>query len=251
MRADGPNTESDFDIAREARIEAALIQTSTPPEDFDRLVALGIKPENIMLRLFMPGDDQNLLNPLSFANVMLGPLDWFSKKGGELVLIHNEPNLAQEGLGRAWADANGFAAWYSQVLTALRAHFPNLLYGFPGLSPQPETPQWIVDCQDVIKQSDWIGVHAYWQTPEQMTELLHGGYWQHYLFLGGLIYITECANVNPLASKLDKASQYIQYWSILPEPVVAAFSFVSSASDLNFAHECWNLEMARLVGGRK
>ena len=238
LRADGPNTEADFECVRIGRIEAAKILTSTPPSDFDRLVALGIRPDRIVMRLFADFRDR-IITPSEFCSWMVGPLDWFARKGGRYVEIHNEPNLPQEGLGLSWGGASGFAYWYAAALGILRGMYTTLRFGFPGLSPQPDIGNWLAACSEAIRASDWCGTHSYWTESDQMTHPNHGAHWQSYLMFGKPVLVTEFANVNPHTSKLEKGRQYCEYFAGLPgDKVPMAFAFVSSAS-AGFTDQTW------------
>ncbi len=245
MRADGPNGAGDFECIPVARLNAVKILTSTPSIDFDMLVTLGVQAERIVLRLF--ADFRNrIIGPDEFYGWMTGPLRWFADRGGRYVEVHNEPNHPLEGLGQSWQNGAEFAQWYTVVMGLIRRDFPILQIGFPGLSPAPNVSEWLDACAGVIGQSDWVGAHAYWQMENQIDADEHGGYWKRFLRFGKPVLITEFANVSN-APKADKGRQYARYYALLPQQVLGAFSFVSSASDLNFAPQTWVDELGNLT----
>jgi hypothetical protein len=249
-----PEFSGELDLIRRGRIQAVKFTSNSSFESLDALINTArIPPENIVVRLYMAGNDPNLRNPDLFHFYSYA---WIAHAISRRVLrleIHNEPNLTAEGLGFAWASAAGFAVWYERVRSRIKSEFPQALVGFPGLSPQPNVSEWLASCAVVIGKSDWVGAHAYWQTAEQMTQAEHGAYWQRYTQFGKPIYLTEFANVAPLssASKHEKGLQYVRYYDQLREPVVAAFSFVSSAPGGDFPEQTWaGSDIADVVGAR-
>lgn len=240
MRADGHSTEDDFQCIRIAKLNAAKIMTNTSFQEYARLRTL-VPPDRIVLRLFAAGNNPSLGNAERFFNEQLAWLTEFSDHGGRFVEIHNEPNLRSEGLGTFWRTASEFGDWYSEVARKIRAAFPALLRGWPGLSPQPNVPEFIEVLRALISSDlvDWIGAHAYWVNEDGLQDPLneHARYYRRFLNMGRPVLITEFSNLGGTDSDELKGQQYKRYYNTLESGVLAAFSFVSSASDPTFNHQ--------------
>jgi hypothetical protein len=111
--------------------------------------------------------------PQRFADLTLPILQEYAAQLGSnsplLIAIHNEPNLAQEGWGSAWADGTAFATWWQSVAGLYRSAFPTARLGFPALSPGGDVPNirlnesaFLSGAASAIQAADWIGVHYYW-----------------------------------------------------------------------------------------
>ena len=249
MRADGHSHQADYDCLRIAGLNAAKLMTNTGPEDMDKLIATGIAPDHIVMRLF--ADMHNRLireaTPERFVEWTRVETDWFIAKGGRYVEVHNEPNLPGEGLGTQWMNPFEFSGWFLDVYTILRARYAGkILIGFPGLSPQPNVPEWLNACSDAYLTADWIGAHAYWSRPEDWNNPEEGFYFTRYLRFGRPVMVTEFSNKFSYLLPFDKGRAYAQYWDALP--IQAAFCFVSSASNREFgwgarqSGEVWVME---------
>ena len=119
--------------------------------------------------------------------------------GNCLIEIGNEPNHAtgMEGFGRLPKHAREFGLWYEAVLDGLRARgYDNL--GFPGLAVAEFAHgerTWGRMCRDLMEASDWVGVHCYWQLPEQVGDRTFGENWWWYVrSVEKPVYVTEAGN---------------------------------------------------------
>lgn len=249
MRADGHSGQLDYQCLSVARLNAAKIMTNTGFEELAALIAHGINPARIVLRLFADFRGRTV-TPVEFVEWQRLWLTEFVRVGGRYVEIHNEPNLPDEGLGRSWQSAAGFAGWYSSVVSLIRANWPTLLCGYPGLSPsggwvdpRGAVDLWTATLPALVNMNavDWIGVHCYWQDRAQLVSPEHGRFYERFLPFGRLIIVTEFSNNAAGVSFAEKGAQYRDYYASLPALVMGAFAFVSSASDPDFnaRRECW------------
>jgi hypothetical protein len=85
------------------------------------------------------------------------------------IQIHNEPNLAAEGLGSGWKDGAEFAVWWKRIADIYRRELPGCRVGFPALSPGGDIPgtrlaeiTFARQAVSAIQAADWIGVHHYY-----------------------------------------------------------------------------------------
>ncbi len=251
MRADGNSNPTDFECITIAKLDAAKIMTNTSFEEYAHLrLSSKVQPDRIVLRLFAAGDNPSLGNAEQFFREQFAWLKEFNDHGGRYVEMHNEPNLAEEGLGLWWADAASFAGWFTTVAQRLRAEFPQLQIGYPGLSPsggvlQPrgEVTEWLPTIRGLVAGNliDWIGVHCYWQSIEQMNHADHGRFYERFLNFDRPVIVTEFSNNSVEVSPEKKGAQYKAYYASLPSNVLGAFAFVSSASEpvFNARGETW------------
>lgn len=144
--------------------------------------------------------------PKQFVDACLPSLLVYARAlGDELpIAVHNEPNLYKEGYGTAWKDAAGFNGWCRSVYVLLRRELPKAKLGFPALSPGGAVPNVRVDemkfaasCADAISDSDWVGVHVYWQDLEGDDFVLPVARWHEY-DMGKPLLATEVGPVDNL-----------------------------------------------------
>ncbi len=177
-----------------------------------------------------------------------------------LVELHNEPNLYQEGLGRAWADGRDFSQWWLEALRLYRSALPGVPLLYPGLSPggsvtgvRQDHIQFIEASRPAVEAADGLGVHIYWSRVYPMAQAL--AVLDDFMtrFRGHTIYITEASNNDQHASAEDKARDYITFWQQLTRrPLVRGVAyFVASASNPAFASEVWvGRGIGQIVGRR-
>jgi hypothetical protein len=192
----------------------------------------------VVLRLFYPGPD--MLKAPEFVSRSIRKLP---RVLGELaprecyIEIHNEPNhrAGIEGWGADLHFAWDFALWYARVLDGLRsAGFERL--GFPGLALGQWAHQeraWARANEDNIRQSDWLGVHCYWQRPEEIEHLQLGANWRWYRrrFPHKKIIVTEAANSGcdgPMGapSPGEQAAQYARWCRLATGGVYGVTFFI-------------------------
>jgi len=240
MRADGNSVDLDFQCITVAKLTGAKLMTNTAFSELDRLLTF-VPASNIVLRLFSAGDDPILGNAQKFFDVQDAWLNYFNSKGCKWVEVHNEQNIAQEGLGVFWQNANGFAAWYVKVYDLVKTKYPNLQVTMGGLSPQPNVPEWVSMMQANIGRLDWIAAHSYWVDAISMNSTESGRYYRRFLTLGNPVIITEFANIATTDSDIAKGQQYKSYYASLESGVLGACVFVSSASDrwFNESRQTW------------
>lgn len=241
----GDNAPADWNCVRAGKLDAVKFTTDTAIDDLYYACTL-VPPSHILLRLFMPGDDPALQNPVIFASMFGIWLDTFASVDGVYVEVHNEPNLDIEGLGAIWFDGAYFSNWLIAVLAELRKRQSKLKYGFPGLSPGGYVENVRMDemkfynaAKPAVAQCDWLGVHCYWLSPDGMNMEADGAHYKVYRNEGKPLIITEFSNPDSNVSKADKGRQYKAYYASLPSYIIGAYSFISSADNPTFASETW------------
>jgi hypothetical protein len=262
-RSDGALQEADYAIIERARMEAVKLTSYADPRNVARLRA--INPEMfILVRAFQPFTDRG-------APSVVAPQEFFERTVNDVarlydadpairhIELHNEPNLRLEGWGGSWNDGREFGAWFLQVLELYRARFPDALFGFPGLSPGPDSPaqgradseHFLIQATEAAQAADWIGVHAYWVNEAEITDEREGFGVLRYRerFPDKLLFITEFGN--PLEPKPVVAQQYARYYGMLRKApgVGAAFAYVvSTSSAVESPRWAWREESGRDVG---
>jgi len=270
-RSDGEMQAWDYDITRTARVEAIKLTSHASPKTVERLRDLNPNIF-IMVRPIMSFYDSGRPRHLS-------PHDFLAETGPEMqalfdadpaiqyVEIHNEPNLVIEGLGGSWNSGGEFGSWFLETMELMRKEWPDKLYGFPGLSPgstirsiRQDMKQFLSEAQFAAARADWVGVHGYWQSEAEMTDVRHGFTWKYFreAFPDKLMFITEFGN--PTDSKPVVADQYARYYGMLRRTsgLGGAFAYVVSTSNsYESVRWAWRDEngndvgIAREVGARK
>ena len=236
-------TESDYQAIRAAKIELVKMFSFTDPAVYRRL-----RDENpamdFIVRLY---DEGGHGTPEEFVNrhapriAELGP---FTPK----FEILNEPNYPGWGWGPTLEEARVFNDWYIAVVDRLRARFPWIEVGFPGLSPSmlPDDPHddlaWIQACRQAVGKSDWLGCHCYWFDEHGILHPAFGLRFTQYhpLFPDKPIHITEFNNP-PETLAWQRAEHYRRYYIKVAEyPYVrSASAFILSSPDPEFHPLAW------------
>ncbi len=177
-----------------------------------------------------------------------------------VIELHNEPNLAPEGLYSSWADASGFNTWWLELLELYQQRLPDQRFIFPGLSPGATVSNLKIDhiqfleaCRPAIQAADGLGVHLYWSNVYPMQRALDVLDDTISRFRNTPIWITEASNNKSGTTVHHKAQQYLDFWHALQtRPIVQGVTyFVASASNPNFAEEVWvGRGLGKLVGQR-
>src|SRR6185369_8322485 len=145
----------------------------------------------------------------------------FYSRGVRYFEIHNEPNLVPEGWTQSWNDGQAFGAWFVDVVNRLRPVFPEARFGFPGLSPGDSIPglrsaalDFLTGADAACRAADWVGVHCYWVSEEEMNSPAGGLGFVEYRrrFPDKLLLLTEFSNPNPDTDKQTKGQQYQRYY---------------------------------------
>lgn len=263
-RADGPLLEPDFPVIRDARMEAVKLLSNAPPDNVKRLLKIN-KDMFVLVRLFAGFRDRQV-SSADFVSWVEADVQQLYSQGVRYFEVHNEPNLQIEGWQHSWQDGHQFADWFLEVVERLKSHYPEALFGYPGLSPGHEIPGQRMDSWVFLQQSeaaamasDWIGCHCYWINDTDMMQPTGGLVYEEFrrIYPEKLLFITEFSNPFSEVSARSKGQQYVDYYRRLRnvKGLGAAFSFVLSASS-NFPYEVWRGEdghisdIAQLVGNR-
>jgi hypothetical protein len=250
-----PLSRLEFDLIGKSKIEAFKILTLPDPGDTAQLIrTLKNIPtiKFVIARLFFSVDAENKtrFSPQRFVETVFQSASAAYQAGVRYFEIHNEPNLENEGLNWNWRSGAEFGAWLSQVVSFLRTRFPEAQLGFPGLSPQPNVPDFLNGARAAIQQCDWLGAHCYWQSieggPYPMTASNAGMYWRSIRdqFPGKLVMLTEFSNNSSGVDLEEKGRQYARYYQLLRSEVNlgAAFSFALNWPGQDANHEGWEYD---------
>jgi murein DD-endopeptidase MepM/ murein hydrolase activator NlpD len=263
-RTNGPLQDSDYPPAGQARVEAVKLLSSAQASDIDRLRALNSRLF-LLVRMFASFDGRHI-SSADFASWMTGDLAPFYSRGVRYFEVHNEPNVVAEGWTQSWNDGQAFGTWFVDVVNRLRPVFPEARFGFPGLSPGNGVPglrsaalDFLTGADAACRAADWVGVHCYWVSEEEMNSAAGGLGFAEYRsrFPGKLLFVTEFSNPSPDTDKQTKGQQYQRYYQLLRDApgLGAAFSFVVSAPS-GYGAETWRDESGTatqipgLVGAR-
>ncbi len=249
-RADGPLQEADFAAIHTARVEAVKLMSTARPEDVDRLLTT-YPGMFIMVRLVNTLPKQ-LLSAEVFVGQVVQDMRHFYERGVRYFEVHNEPNLDRRGFSRTWTFAQEFATWFMQVRNQLKSFYPEAQIGLPGMLPgmgiveqRQANLGFLTEADEAVREADWVGLHLYWRTTEEMDSEAAGASYHEYQqqYPDKLLFITEFGNLAGDDDKAAKGRQYVEYYKRLRnEPGIgAAFSFVLS-SPTEFESETWRDE---------
>jgi hypothetical protein len=262
-RTTGELEEADYPIVARARLEAVKITSHATLATVQQLRA--INPDMfILVRAIetLEEDGQpRKVTPAQFVERTTPDVSRLYDADPSLryIEIHNEPNLRSEGLDGSWNDGAGFGDWFLEVMALYRARFPDAHFGFPGLSPGPDSAAegrvdseaFLSQAEVAAQQADWIGVHAYWVNEKEISdEQLGFGFLDYRArFPEKLLFITEFGN--PQQPKNVIAEQYARYYGLLRSVngLGAAFAYVISSPDpVESARWAWRDEAGNDVG---
>ncbi len=241
LRADGlDHNSSQFALEKQciivSKVNAVKLMTNSTFESIDALKAMGQDPKKMVLRLFADMANR-VVTADEFYGWQTGWLAKFASIGGVYVEVHNEANLPQEGYGKSWQNGAQFATWFARVSDLIHANYPTLKVVYPGLSPQPNVPEFEATLPSLIASGkiDAVGAHSYWVNAADMNSTAGGRYYRRFLTYGKPVLLTEVANVGTSDSDTLKGQQYKSYTKSLDSQVLGVYYFVSSASDPAFS----------------
>jgi hypothetical protein len=263
-RSNGELQSADYAIVRAARMEAVKITSHATLQTVRQLRV--INPEMFILVRPMAAfttvaGSPRRVTPQEFFEWTVDDLDRLLNYDPSLrfVEIHNEPNVTLEGLTASWRDGLEFGQWFLDVLHRYRQRYPNLQFGFPGLSPGPTSAAqgrmssalFLEQAASAAQQADWIGLHAYWVSEREFSDEALGLAFAQYRerFPEKLLFITEFGN--PQQPKSVVAEQYARYYGLLRRVpgLGAAFAYVVSTSDaVESPRWAWRDEAGRDLG---
>jgi hypothetical protein len=165
-----------------------------------------------------------------------------------VVELHNEPNIASEGLFSSWGNGRLFNDWWLDLLARYRQAFPGVRFIYPGLSPGSTVSgmkldhiQFIEASRAAVEAADGLAAHLYWSNVYPQARALDVLDDMIGRFRNKAIWITEASNNKGGTSPEQKAQQYLQFWHDLQKrPIVQGVTyFVASASNPAFSEETW------------
>jgi hypothetical protein len=227
---------TDLRMLRDANMQGFVFTTNSDidPDGLGILLRdTGIKPENVIVRLFMPGSDPNIANPARYVELHRAWIRHGLSHGVRKFQLWNEPNLdaAMVAAGKIkprqmeWPhDAARFAEVYHDVAARLRNEYgdPNIKIGFPPMSPQDNAKNYYDASWRIqgIRLPDWYSIHSYFSadgTGQFGIDSLDGGlYWQNVIewlpdkFMP--IWLTEFAD-NGDGPDIDRARRTAAYFA--------------------------------------
>ncbi len=201
----------------------------------------------IMARLFFSVNPLSRFSPTAFVAFCQKGLQAAYAAGVRYFEIHNEPNLESEGFGFNWANGAQFGTWLQGVLAIVKPLYPLAKWGYPGLSPQPNTVPFLTDSLAAAQACDWIGAHAYFTGLGDkgfgMTSIDGGFHWKRIrdLVPGKPLIITEFSCNTTAVDYTSKGNLYRQYYDLIKiEPgVLGAFCFALSWPGSDPNREGW------------
>jgi hypothetical protein len=254
---------SDAELAEFAALRPGVIKVlSFHDPDGVRKLAAAHPDATWVVRAFLDFGGRNI-TPGQFVQFTLSDvrrtLDIL--QGRDVVVeLHNEPNIAPEGLGAAWSDGRSFASWWLELLRLYRVELPRMRFIYPGLSPgsdvrgfKEDHVRFVEDSRAAVEAADGLAVHLYWSNVYPMESAL--AVLDDYIsrFRYRPIWVTEASNNKSGVTPYHKGLQYLKFWEALQErPLVHGVTyFVASALNPEFAEEVWVGRGIGAVVGRR
>jgi hypothetical protein len=249
-----PLTAGQLKLIGDAKLEAFKVLTLPDPDENKQMIAQlkNIRSDMfIVARMFFSVDvgSKTRFSPQNFADFCMNGLTGCYQAGVRYFEVHNEPNLEIEGMNWNWANGAEFGTWLQQAINILRPRFPEAKWGYPGLSPQPNTDAFLDGSAAAANACDWIGVHCYWQQPVNQPPFPMNGdnagyYWRAKFkprFPNKMLMITEFSNNSAGVSPNDKGTQYADYIKLLrtESNIGAAFGFALNWPGQDHNKEGW------------
>jgi murein DD-endopeptidase MepM/ murein hydrolase activator NlpD len=239
-RIGGMMTASDLDQVTEGRLEALFVDLSESEENINHLRR--INPSIFLAsRLTMDFSDVSV-DPATFVGRIDVDLARLYRLGLRYFELHTKPNLQGEGWGRSWKSGEGFGQFFLEVVRNLKARYPDIRIGFPGISTGDQISGWragslqfLEEAEEAIAQSDWLGVNCHWADYFSMRSLEGGRSYETYLkrYTDKLLIITEFNNPTAGLGATSRGEQYLDYYRMLreEEAIGAAFALGISSTE--------------------
>lgn len=255
VRDDGTMHDIDYEVVKAARLEAVKIQENSGTEIVAKLRIANPKIF-IMARIAYDLGRVNV-SPQEWVTKMKSQIDRLYNLDIRYFEIHQSPNLSAHGWNYSWHSGGGFARWWLDIVSQLRAPYPQARFGFPGVSPggqvegqRLDANTFIEQADEAIRAADWVGVNCFWMSEMEMG-LENKGAFYNYMrqrFPDKLIFITEFANVNELTNLYVKGSEYMKFYDTIRNipGFAGAFSQVMSSANA-FGYMRWRTEEGQLT----
>ncbi|HSH02431.1 MAG TPA: NBR1-Ig-like domain-containing protein [Anaerolineae bacterium] len=246
-RADRHAQAADYAIAK-GKFDTIKIQSGTRMKEVRPYEA---KTDFVLCRLYASWNGRDL-KVEDFVKDNMGDLEPLVKAGVTHIEFHNEPNLTHEGLRAhgvvgSWSNGAEFANYFIKGRQLLRAKFPNIKVGFPGLSPGPDEAYrygsdsgfrmndatFLAEARPALEVADFICVHSYYQTMDQVRNDAINYVWQYRRdWPDKLLFVTEFSNPNETVSGKEKGEQAKEFYRLCAQVpgMGAAYYFIVSGS---------------------
>jgi len=209
----------------------------------------------VLLQAVCPSVTVSPLSPETFVERFSPDLDAYLTAGVSYVEIHDEPNRADRGAGILWQDGGAFGIWFEEVAHRLRARFGrDLRLGFPGLAPtdmprpEPSAPidaaTFLDQCSSAVRAADWLALHLYWRTLEEMRALDGPMRWLREVaevFRKQPVIVSEYANVSDRLDGYSRGRQYSEFVTLMSQydRVLGTCGLLLRSSDPHYSPLAW------------
>lgn len=226
----GPARRSDLHAFSTAGLRLIRLRAHVnPPQDLPKWRDAGAVWA--VLELLSPRPGKELTSPDDFVAAFSPTIETFLGFGLCHIEVQSEPNRADRGAGSSWQDGAAFSVWFEEVCHRLRTRFgDDVSIGFPALAasdaPHPDpaariaASAFLAQCGSAIDVADWVALHIYWRTLEEMRGLQGAmGCLRTYLaaYPEQRFIITAFANVNRMLDSAGRGQQYAEYLTLMAQ----------------------------------
>jgi hypothetical protein len=248
-RANRHPEPADHAIAR-GKFESVKVQTGTSPAEMK-----GYAPtKNFYFCRLYHSWGNRFQTVDDFLKSVMPDMDQLVQAGVKYFEFHNEPNLTTEGLRAAgvrgsWSNGHEFAQFFIEGRNKLQRKYPDILVGFPGLSPggsteyheghdhgfRMDSKEFLRQARPAVEAADFFCLHAYYQNMGELRgETMNHVKAHRRMFPDKLMFITEFSNpVRQGVSMRDKGVQAKAFYeevSKIPGVGAAYYFIISGAS---------------------
>ena len=247
-RNDYNYTTEDWNLLDIIKPEWIKTMSHTKPNNFDAIKRR--YNATIVTRLYHSGfNEHSIIPPNEYIDWAISEVMPNLSPYCDVWQIHNEPD--HWGKFEFPGSAQQFNDWYMQVISALRVHYPDAIFVFPGLAVPHDDINYLVSCREAVEASDVLGTHSYWQNPTYSEYNHLSPNWglrfeqYHALFPDKPILVLEAGNSNHQNGYQVRedmiAKEFVEWFNKLTEYdyIQGAMPFIASSPDPNWENFAW------------
>jgi len=172
-----------------------------------------------------------------YADQIKPILNRLSRQDVNTLEVFSQPNLSFNGWGKLWRDGKDFSGFFTSLVEWIKADFPGMRLGFPGLSTgnpvegiRQDWRKFLEQCDAALDVADWVGIDLSWGGREELNHPEFGAAHQTYrLWLPEkTLMITRFWTTRQTGSEQAKGEDYLAFYHNLQDlpGYLAAFLFI-------------------------
>ena len=229
----GDITDSDIETMNNARIDAVYTTV-------DKISPI----DNTFYILY-----EKLAHVVPYSELLIKKITPLYAAGHRYFQLHSKPNSSTCGYRWAWLNPGEFSIWFCDISKRLKAVFPDILVGYPGLSYGPDiggiqlsNDEFLFKSQKAIECADFMSVLVHWKSREFDTAIFDAVHYLAYVrHKFGKDIIVVYYNNNNNVQKTTKGHQYMKFLNYTRkiDGVIGAFGHTLSSPSKNDMWITW------------